>query len=719
MISHNFRYAKLQGRSFKGKNLDGANFSNADIRGADFTNASLIGANFKYAKAGLQRRWVIGLIIGSWFLAAIAGFISGYSSGFAIDILRQQSFYFFSSAVSLIIWGLFLLVAFYKGLGAALGSLAVTVATAMAILAAPAHGATFVNSIVLPIAVAINVAGIVDGAIALAITRQIVKKHLNYHLLTQLMIALVGTLFGVTFGLTGDSFQDLILAITIAIATAIFLISASTYIGWQAISENDKYSIIKSVAISVSARFGTKFQGANLTDANFTQATLKNTDFRQSTLKRTRWFNAKKIEQAYVEGTYLANETIRKLIITKDGEGRDFNYQNMSGINLQGANLKNASFIEANLSETTLEKSNLSQAKLVRTQLYGTNLGSACLTGAYIQDWGISTDTQFSKVECDYIFMRLPTDNDPDPCRKPDNKSETFKKGDFADFITPIIKTLDLYQKQNFDPRQVASQFKSLDLYHYRGIDPTAATIAIKKIAAKYPESGLKVVALEGRGNEKIRLQAEVTGGANRSELSQEYFETYEQMVSLPSDNLEALLARMAEKDAQIRNLSNLVNTAIKGEKFYVETYYQMGDSMSEKREININTSGDVIGVAAGDQTISGVLGKISGNVNNAINQLPDSIVSDKPGIKELITQLKALIEADTNLSDVDKADTLKQLQVLAEAGKQPQEKENQQQAKGAIRFLRGLVAELPTATALVEGFNKLIPAITALLSIV
>ena len=117
--------------------------------------------------------------------------------------------------------------------------------------------------------------------------------------------------------------------------------------------------------------------------------------------------------------------------------------------------------------------------------------------------------------------------------------------------------------------------------------------------------------------------------------------------------------------------------------------------------------------------TLSGVVGKISGNVTNAINQLPDSIATDKPGIKELLTQLQAAIEADTNLSDADKADALKQLQVLAEAGKKPQEKENQQQAKGAIRFLRGLVAELPTATALVEGFNKLIPEITALLSIV
>ena len=78
--------------------------------------------------------------------------------------------------------------------------------------------------------------------------------------------------------------------------------------------------------------------------------------------------------------------------------------------------------------------------------------------------------------------MRLPTKDDPDPCRKPDNRQETFKPGDFADFISPIIKTLDLYQTQNIDPRQVAHKFKTLDLFHYEGIDPTAAAIAVTQV---------------------------------------------------------------------------------------------------------------------------------------------------------------------------------------------------------------------------------------------
>lgn len=70
----------FRGRSFKNQDLTGANFSYADIRGANFTNTKLIDANFSHAKAGLQKRWAIVLVILSLFLLTLSGFLSVFSS---------------------------------------------------------------------------------------------------------------------------------------------------------------------------------------------------------------------------------------------------------------------------------------------------------------------------------------------------------------------------------------------------------------------------------------------------------------------------------------------------------------------------------------------------------------------------------------------------------------------------------------------------------------
>ncbi|MHC5850795.1 hypothetical protein [Nostoc sp.] len=80
--------------------------------------------------------------------------------------------------------------------------------------------------------------------------------------------------------------------------------------------------------------------------------------------------------------------------------------------------------------------------------------------------WGITNTTKLHGVRCEYIFMRLPTKEDPDPLRKPDNKQEVFADGDFADFIQPIFDTLDLYHNQGVDPRAVAIAFKNLAENH-------------------------------------------------------------------------------------------------------------------------------------------------------------------------------------------------------------------------------------------------------------
>jgi hypothetical protein len=90
-MPQDFSGQNLRGRSFKGQNLAGANFSYADIRSADFTSANLVGANFKGASSGLQRRWVIILVLVSWLLAGISGFFFAYARALLLLIFDDNS----------------------------------------------------------------------------------------------------------------------------------------------------------------------------------------------------------------------------------------------------------------------------------------------------------------------------------------------------------------------------------------------------------------------------------------------------------------------------------------------------------------------------------------------------------------------------------------------------------------------------------------------------
>jgi len=729
MTPSRYENANLRGRSFKGENLSGINFSGADIRGANFTNAILTEANFSHARTGLTPSRSIGLMVGALVLVAISGLVIGYSSAFPAFIANLLAEQNAAGKELLITTGLFILASFVfvilrQGLGASLGILAIITAIITAIVAFAGAGDSSITaaSVLQAVIIAMLVAGVLVESLALSIFLAIAKtKALALPVIVALAIAIVGGQEGVK----GTPSATLTLSLVMTGAISIALIILAVYISIQAMAGDRRYRLVRAISISLCTNLGTSFRGANLTDADFAQATLPYTDFRKASLKRTSWFQASKLALSRVEGTYLEDSELRNLVVSRDGHGKVYDYKNLQGLNLQAANLIDASFIGADFNEATLQDADLTRAKLVKTRLYGADLAHSCLTGACIQDWAISTDTQLEQVICTHIYMRLPTQEDPDPWRKPDNRNETFQEGDFTDFIAPIIKTLDLYRQQNVDPRQMASTFKSLDLYHYGGIDPAAAAIALQQLAEENPEARLEIVALEGRGEEKVRLQAAVTGEANSSQLNAKYFEKYRQISALPYRDIQTLLAGAAEKDERIRSLEKLLENALQQPKFYVETYQNQGEFIMSQSKGNVNISGvqgNVSGIAAAgeNQTMTGVaIGAISGSVTNTINQLPASPDPENPGIKELLAQLQAAIEAESELPDEDKAEALEQVKTLAEAGQKPEDNVLQKAAKTSMKILKGTVASLPDAAKLAESCVKLLPAIAALLAFV
>jgi uncharacterized protein YjbI with pentapeptide repeats len=696
-MNQDFSTQNLRGRSFKEQHLVGADFSGADIRGADFTEAKLEAANFSQVKAGLSPNSTVRLIVFKGFLSLLSGVITAYAGAVC-------GHFFVPSDLSRVILGigisiallLFGSITFKQGLGFALGLTSLIAATAIVISVAIAPSTEIATEIALS---------------SLALSRS-VKSSVT--------IALTGIVLGALLGISLETpIADLIGVILVSIGS----LALAVYMGKQALRNDPRYHLLSTLAINLSTAGGTCFKGANLTNANFTGAKLPSTDFREANLTRTCWLNAE-LSRANLDRTYLESATIRHLLTTGNGAGRSFRNLNLRGVNLQNANLADADLEGTDLSNATLQGADLTEAKLFQAQLHGANLSEACLTGAFIQNWGISTETDLNNIKCDYIFTRRPTKNDPDGGRKPDNRDVFFQQSDFSDFITPIVKVLDLYQKQNADLRAVGKHWKTLDLVHYAGLDPTAAAIAVAELSKKHPEANLELRALEGRGREKIRLQVVVDDQADSSELYTEYFAKYEQLRSLPYNDIQAILVGFSEKDERIRGLETLIGNAVQQPKYYIETHGNQGAiTMSEsKGNINISgTQGNVSGVTAAGENLSitgSAIGAISGNVTNTVNQLPDSPTAE-PGIKELLKELQAAIESDSTLSDDDKAEALEQVQTIAAGGSQPQDGLIQKTVKTAMKVLKGTIADLPSTEQLVKVSLKVLPLIAGFFGLV
>ncbi len=337
-MPQDFSHQNLRGRSFKGQDLTGANFSYSDIRGASFTNAILRNTKFIDAKAGLQPCWADGLLIGSILLATVSGFTSalvGGLAGIGLTGLYQLN-EIFISAILLITLAVFCILTICKGLAGALE----TIFWAMALLV------TVYAAVALVVAIAIVVITAEPSAVAQAWTRvEAVGRSVITVGATALRLAIVIILFAArptavaqawtVAGANGKTtvavwatigavawgaglilsvflianigrnepikliespyIMPVVLGIVGALTGTVAVARVSDYVCKRFLAGDAKHAFVWKVAIALAAIGGTKFRGADLTDADFTEATLENTDFRGATLTGICWFQSKRL----------------------------------------------------------------------------------------------------------------------------------------------------------------------------------------------------------------------------------------------------------------------------------------------------------------------------------------------------------------------------------------------------------------------------------------
>lgn len=111
------------------------------------------------------------------------------------------------------------------------------------------------------------------------------------------------------------------------------------------------------------------------------------------------------------------------------------------------------------------------------------------------------------------------------------------------------------------------------------------------------------------------------------------------------------------------------------------------------------------------------VTGEVTGNVSSVVNQLPASPDPEKPGIKEILEELKEAIEAEPTLDEKKKAQAKKQVEALAKVAKFGKD-DNNEKAESAVTMLKGIFSGLQSGANLLGAWEKVLPILSKLFGI-
>lgn len=520
----------LRGCSFKGKNLTGANFSYADIQGTDFTNAILIGANFRRAKAGLQRQWIIALAIVSLLLSALSGFIASWAGIFVGNkLIDGDPAYVFARRVTIIIlFAVFFFATTRRGLGAGLRTVALAAVLAAASSAALAVALTVTGAGTGTLTGALTGAGALGGALGgagawagtLAGTLAVALAVGGAMAVAGAVVGTVAVALAMVVAVAGAGAGTVVVAVAVAWAGATTLLGS--YFAWRALAFDQKFALIRRLAVAFAATGGTSFRGANLTNADFTKATLKNTNLSNAILNHTCWFQAQKVDRARVSGTILIDSAVQDLLVTKDGKSKSFVGQSLKGANLAEADLGDANLTEADISGATLQGACLEWVNLTKTQALSTNFNRAKLTGACLEAWNIDSTTKLDGAICDYIYLLNKQQE-----RRP--SSGKFAPGEFSKLFQEVLNTVDLILRN--------------------GIDWKAFTYSFKKLQLENEDIELSIRGIENKGDGVVVVKVNVPADVNKTKIHSDFTQYYQ--VALKSIE-ERYQVELESKDEQI-----------------------------------------------------------------------------------------------------------------------------------------------------------------------
>ncbi|MEL6402184.1 MAG: pentapeptide repeat-containing protein [Cyanobacteria bacterium J06626_4] len=539
----NFTGVNLSGESLRGMNLRAINLSDADlsytdIRGTNFTEADLKRVQFVGAEAGNQIHWIVFHFLGACISMTFASLYYGsFFSALIMSIIIPSDLFNLANANDFPITtadgnrlaaclGFFSFVTFssfrpsdsgIRGIFPLLIVLVGTISGAISNLFLNDSFFVGIFGLFLGISLAIpyiifgsyviplNFSGAIFGA-AISLFSFLFGRHLNF--------------ITVTF----SSSQNLQLAMEILAILGVILVTFFNFREVKQMMNHQKDRNKFKIQIWVRSFGGTRFIGADLTDACFLKAFLGDSHIYKAILTRTQFHLAENLEFSRFENTILEKDRIRSLLVTLRGAGQSYAGFNLKGVNLHGADLTNADFTEANLSDATLEEAMLEGAIFTETQVLRTNFRKCILTGANISSWNIDSTTQLEEVICDYIYLFR---NQQKRCPN----SGMFNPSEFTKLFQKIFDTVDLIFSNS--------------------IDWKAFTYTLKQVQVKHDDANLSVQSVEDKGDGFMVVKLNAAPEADKPAIHESFTEIYQLALKAAEAQYKA---QLHAKDSEIQN---------------------------------------------------------------------------------------------------------------------------------------------------------------------
>ena len=253
-----------------------------------------------------------------------------------------------------------------------------------------------------------------------------------------------------------------------------------------------------------------RFNDADLSEADFFNANLYGADLSRANCSNARFTQAN-LRRASLSETELSRADLSEANLSK----ARLNSANLSEANLNSSDLHEAELLEADLNRASLYRTNLRQSELsqanlsrsqlrkaylIETRLLSTSLWRAVLTGVYIRDWIINRETDFSEVNCKYIYIqndlteRYPSDHD-------------FGADEFIRFVRKIENTTHLVFEKYINWQVFLSSFQAL--------------------RSKYDHDDFWVEALEKKDNDLLLIRIKIPPDSSGVLIVKEFAELY------------------------------------------------------------------------------------------------------------------------------------------------------------------------------------------------